>query len=94
MNEQVHKTLVIEDLIRILRRNRVLRDNWGSFFIHPFQVEETKNEGIGNYPMDTTEIEKLIDAARDAGYRFIDLKKWVHEAPLEKRPEPIETFLN
>ncbi len=94
MNEQVHKTLVIEDLIRILRRNRVLRDNWGSFFIHPFQVEETKNEGIGRYPMDTSEIEKLIDAAREAGYRFLDLKTWVRDASLEKRPEPIETFLN
>lgn len=93
MNEQVHKTLQIDDLIRIMKRNRVLRDFWGSFFIHPFQLEDTVNGGIGKFPGESGQIQKLIREARAAGYEFMDLKAWVKDTRLLKRPEPIEQFI-
>ncbi len=94
MNEQVHKTQIIPDLIRILERNRSLRDQWGSFFIHPFRIEDSVRDGIGKFPGDTSEIERLVTRAKAAGYEFVDLKQWIADRSLEKRPEPIEVFLD
>ncbi len=93
MNEQVHKALTVEDLTRIIKRNRVLRDNWCSFFIHPSQLDDTIDGGTGRYAGDTQKIEDLVKATQESGYEFIDLKSWIQKASLEKRPEPVEEFL-
>ena len=76
MNEQVLRTHDIDDMIRILRRNRLLRDVWGSFFVHPFYLGTRANYGVGRFPGDTQEFERLIDAARSFGYEFIDLAEF------------------
>jgi len=90
MNEQVYMTQTVDDLIRILKRNRVLRDNWGSFFLHPFRLGDRSQEGVGSFPGETKEIERLIIEARKAGYEFIDLKTWVRDRLTTTRLEPIE----
>lgn len=76
MNEQVHATQSPDDLIRILRRNRVLRDAWGSWFVHPFRLLEKSQEGVGEFPGDTREIARVVKAALGLGYEFIDLQTW------------------
>ncbi|MDD5657153.1 MAG: DUF2334 domain-containing protein, partial [Elusimicrobia bacterium] len=88
LTRQVLKTVAIDDMIRVLRRNRVLRDVWGSFFFHPFQLENTARDG--GRPC---ALERLVREARRAGYEFVDLKAWIRDAPLERRPEPIERRL-
>jgi hypothetical protein len=93
LSEQVLRTQTIDDLLRILRRNRVLRDVWGSLFVHPLGLFDRANEGIGRFPGDTAELERLIRSTRELGYEFVNLKQWMkrHERPL--RPNPIETEL-
>jgi uncharacterized protein YdaL len=90
MNEQVLKTQTTDDLIRIMKRNRVLRDTWASWFVHPFRLSERAMEGVGEFPGDTAEVEKVVRAALDYGYEFIDLEKWVQTHRDTLRPEPIE----
>jgi uncharacterized protein YdaL len=94
MNEQVMKTASVEELIAVMKRNRVIRDAWGSYFVHPFQLDDTIHEGSALFPGKTTRIEKLIQATRDNGYEFIDLKSWIAKVGDEKRPEPIEYRLD
>jgi uncharacterized protein YdaL len=93
LNEQVLRTETVDDMIRILRRNRVLRDAWGSFFVHPFRLSRRADEGIGRFPGDTKELERLIDAARAYGYEFIDLTEFTAKYRHLRRPAPIEQFL-
>jgi len=90
LNEQVLRTLTIDDMVRIMKRNRKMRDTWASYFIHPFLLEETGGEGLARFPGDVSEIERLIQGTRDAGYEFINLKEWVERQPLEKAPVTIE----
>jgi uncharacterized protein YdaL len=92
INEQVLQTHTISELIADMRRTLVIRDSWGSFFIHPFVVDSALNEGIGAYPGDVKDIERLISESKNMGYEFIDLKTWMaqHTEPL--RPETIEIF--
>jgi uncharacterized protein YdaL len=94
MNEQVLRTHNVDDMVRILRRNRVLRDVWGSFFIHPFYLERRDAQGVGRFPGDTKEFERLIDAARSYGYEFIDLAEFTGKYRHLKRPAPIEELLD
>jgi uncharacterized protein YdaL len=93
MNEQVLRTHDIDDMIRIMRRNRLLRDVWGSFFVHPFYLGKRADFGVGRFPGDTQEFERLIDAARSFGYEFIDLAEFTKKNRHLMRPTPIELFL-
>lgn len=92
LNEQVLRTLTIDDMVRIMKRNRKMRDTWASYFIHPFLLEETGGEGLARFPGDVSEIERLVKSSREAGYEFINLKDWIDKQPLTRRPEPIEVF--
>ena len=90
MNEQVFKVLTVDGMIANMKRNRVLRDSWASFFIHPFTLESHANEGLGAFPGDVREVERLIAATREYGYEFIDLSAWIRDNTLPKRPVTIE----
>lgn len=90
MNEQVLKTLTVDGMIANLKRNRNLRDAWGSFFIHPFCISALENAGIGAFPGDVSEIERLIKATRDYGYEFVDITTWIYNNTLPKRLPTIE----
>lgn len=92
-NEQVYLTQTIDDLIAIMKRNRVIRDAWASYFVHPFRLEETAEEGTGKYKGDTDAIDRLIRKTKEFGYKFIDLKKFTQENRKFMRPEPIEINL-
>jgi hypothetical protein len=90
MNEQVLKSITIDDMIRIMRRNAVLRDSWASFFVHPSMLETAAKGGTARRPGDAAEIERLIRAAKDNGYEFVDLAAWTARNGAALRPEPIE----
>jgi uncharacterized protein YdaL len=65
-----------KDILRMLKRNRVLRDVWGSLYIHPYIVDTKDNGGIGQYNGDTRPIEQLLQKAQSLGYQFVDLKEY------------------
>jgi hypothetical protein len=69
-----------------------LRDVWGSFFVHPAQLNTREDHGTGRFPGDTKEIERLIQAAREFGYEFVDLAEFTKSHRHLKRPAPIEEF--
>ena len=92
MNEQVLQTHTVDELIADMRLTRVIRDAWGSFFIHPFCLDSSGNEGLGAFPGDVREVERLIQASKDLGYEFLDLKSWMAEHTEPLRPETIEVF--
>jgi uncharacterized protein YdaL len=93
MNEQVYRLSRVEDLVLHFKLNRVIRDSWASFFIHPFCLNDTAGEGVGIYPGDTSKVEYLISEARKAGFEFIDLQKFTESSGNPLRPDPIETKL-
>ena len=90
INEQVLRTHRIDDMLRILRRNSVLRDVWGSFFVHAYYLGSRANHGVGRFPGDTKEFERLIDGARSYGYEFIDLEEFTEKHKQLTRPTPLE----
>ncbi len=91
MNEQVFKAQTVPDMVRMMRRNRKLRDVWGSFFIHPFLLEETSEAGAGKFTGDVEPIRRLIRGAKTNGYQFVDLKSWIeNQSQVPNRPDPIE----
>jgi hypothetical protein len=93
LNEQVFHIQTVDGMLANLRRNRVLRDVWGSFFIHPFCISARENAGIGAFPGDVAEIERLIKAVREYGYEFIDVESWINANTLPKRTPTIEVAL-
>jgi hypothetical protein len=92
LNEQVMRTLSVDQMVQTMKRNRKLRDTWASYFIHPFLLEQTSSEGLAKFAGDVEEIEKLINQTRQAGYEFIDLKAWVEKAPKLRTLPAIERF--
>lgn len=92
MNEQVVRSVTIDDMIRIMRRNAVLRDAWASFFVHPSMLDTTAAGGTARAPGDARELERLVRAAREHGYEFVSLKDWTKEHLLPVRPEPVEVM--
>jgi uncharacterized protein YdaL len=76
---------LVDDFLRRLKRNLVLRDVWGSFFIHPYLVNTVENGGLGKFQGDTSEIERLIQSTKDLGYEFIDLTAWTQANMNPKR---------
>jgi len=83
-------SVTVDDMLGRLRRNRVLRDVWGSLFVHPFVVG-TKPWGIGETPGDNRELVRLFREATAMGYRFVDLKSWIRTQGAPLRPTPIES---
>lgn len=79
----------VDDLIRIVKRNSILRDVWASFFMHPHLVNTTTRMGLGGFPGDTRELERFIVEIRKAGYEFIDLKTFAKNNVIEKRKRTI-----
>jgi len=90
LNEQVHKTQNIYDMLESAKRNRVLRDHWASLFIHPVLIMPSWEEGLGEYPGDGRKVTELLDGIQKLGYEFIDLKEWVKKHPRPLRPNPKE----
>jgi uncharacterized protein YdaL len=88
LNEQVHKTQNIGEMLESAKRNRVLRDHWASLFIHPVLILPSWEEGLGEYPGDGRPVIELLDGIRALGYEFIDLKEWVKTNPRAIRPAP------
>lgn len=64
----------IDDLLALARRNIKLRDVWGSLFFHPQLVDPYYGEGMGSFPGDTHDLERVILEMRKMGYEFIHLK--------------------
>jgi uncharacterized protein YdaL len=90
LNEQVHKTQNINDMLECAKRNRVLRDHWASLFIHPVLILPSWEEGLGEYPGDGRPVLELLNGIQALGYEFIDLKDWVKNHPKSIRPAPKE----
>ncbi len=86
----VAPSVPVDRVLSILKRNRVLRDYIGSFFIHPFLMNSVANGGLGEFNGDTKEIERLFSEARKMGYRFVSMKEWTAMNREGIRPEPIE----
>lgn len=87
LNEQVHKTQSISDMIECAKRNRVLRDHWASLFIHPVLIQPPWEEGLGEFPGDGRKILELLTTIQSFGYEFIDLEDWVKAHPRVLRPK-------
>jgi len=92
MNEQVLKSVTIDDMIRIMKRNAGLRDVWASFFVHPSMLDGSDKGGAAAVAGDARELERLIRAAKDLGYEFIHLKDWTRGHLAAIRPQPIEVL--
>lgn len=88
LNDQVLKPVTVDDMIRIMRRNSVLRDAWASFFVHPSMLELT---AMGGDAAGSKEVRRLLAAAAEHGYEFVALSKWTKENLKPIRPEPVET---
>ncbi len=69
----------VNDMLRVLKRNRVLRDVWGSYFIHPFMFNTIQDGGLAKFPGDTSEVERLLKETKALGYDFIDFKTWKNQ---------------
>jgi uncharacterized protein YdaL len=91
LNEQVHKTQTVAQMIRTMERNRVLNnDIWASYFVHPFYVETTREGGSGAFPGDVKAFVRLINETRKMGYEFVNLKEWIQQNELTLRSDSIE----
>ncbi len=88
--KNVPGSLLVDNMLQRLKRNRVLRDYWGSFFLHPYLSNSVANGGIGAFEGDTREIERFFSEAQKMGYRFISAKEWVKDKGNLMRPEPLE----
>lgn len=91
LNDQVLRAVTIDDMIRVIRRNAVLRDSWASFFVHPSMLETRDKGGVADRPGDTRELERLVAAARESGYEFVSLSQWTaaQRSPLRAEPEEV-----
>ncbi|MBA3958242.1 MAG: DUF2334 domain-containing protein [Parachlamydiaceae bacterium] len=86
LSEQVVALRTIDDMIKTIKRNRVLRDVWAGFFIHPFLLNTAQNWGIAEQAGDTSAIERLLQETKNAGYEFIDLADWIKQ---NKQPKTL-----
>lgn len=88
VSEQVLAIRTIDDMIKTIKRNRVLRDVWASYFFHAFLLNLPKDSGIANTAGDTSELERLLQATIDAGYEFIQLEDWI-KTHQHKKVKPV-----
>ncbi len=66
----------VDEILADARRNRVIRDSWASLFFHPYLLNTYIDDGIGDFPGDTSELRRLIQGLKSLGYRFINLDKF------------------
>ncbi|MBI4042533.1 MAG: DUF2334 domain-containing protein [Deltaproteobacteria bacterium] len=78
----------VDDLIRTARRNKVLRDVWGSLFFHTYCMTSFRKGGMERDFGETKEIRRLLQAMLE-DYQFINLTEWVRDKKEILRPEPI-----
>lgn len=90
LSQEVIAIRTVDDMVKTIRRNRVLRDVWASFFLHGFLLNMPASGGIARYPGDTAELERLLQETRAAGYEFIDLESWIKQNTRPKAPPAIE----
>jgi len=90
MSNQVFHLITIDDLLAHMKRNRVIRDAWGSFFVHAVLLRPIAEGGLAEYPGDTRPLDRLFKETKALGYEFIDLDKWTRKHLKMKRAEPIE----
>ncbi len=62
----------LKDLWRIAKRNRVLRDAWGSFYYHPHLLETKAGR---------QDLERLLLGLKGLGYQFVDLESFIQGTP-------------
>ncbi len=77
------------DILKLAKRNRVLRDVWASMFYHPFLLTSYQNGGNGAFPGDTQELQEIIKEFKSLGYQFINLEEFIKNNQLAKRAKPI-----
>lgn len=90
MTPGVLNSRTADDMVRSIRRNRVLRDAWASFFFHPFLLKKLDDGGLSLKPNDTQVIRKLVRAALDNGYTFVALDDAFLAQNSNMRPQPQE----
>ena len=86
------KPVGVDGILARLRRNRVLRDAWGSFFLHPALYTSIEQGGLAEFPGDSRELERLLRGVRELGYEFVNLASWSKANLKRLRPEPIEIY--
>ena len=80
----VHLETVM-DIVQAAKRNRVIRDAWASFFIHPSLLNTVEQGGLSRYSGDTKWLEDLVTQIQSFGYEFVDLTTWTkNNLPSEK----------
>ncbi len=79
----------IDNMIATMKRNRVIRDAWGSYFFHPYMFNRPIDGGIAKADGDSSELERLIRTTRELGYEFVDLKEWILTSGSQKRKPTI-----
>ncbi len=58
----------IDVMLANAKRNRVLRDNWASFYFHPFFMQR---------PGAAADLERLLKGLQALGYEFVDLERFI-----------------
>jgi len=89
LNDSVVATRTIKDLIKTVKRNRVLRDVWASLFFHSFYLDAFPRDGLGSYPGDTKDLRELIETILDNNYEFIDVRDFTQKNKKIIRPKTI-----
>lgn len=80
----------VSQMVETARRNRVLRDQWASFFYHPALLDTTINGGRGLFAGDAGELKYLIQQIKKLGYRFTQVSELNRQYPLNmRRPQTL-----
>jgi peptidoglycan/xylan/chitin deacetylase (PgdA/CDA1 family) len=58
----------IDVMLANAKRNRVLRDNWASFYFHPFFMQR---------PGAAADLDRLLKGLQALGYEFVDLERFI-----------------
>ena len=66
----------VDHILDDAKRNRVVRDMWGSFFFHPYLLVLKELGGIGQYSGDASELKRLVVELKKLGYRFLSLEEF------------------
>lgn len=88
VNDHVVTPRSVDKILEAARRNLKLRDVWGSLFFHPQLVDPTSRDGIGDFPGDTKELNRLLREMKDMGYEFIDLDSFIDTPALRSLRTP------
>jgi uncharacterized protein YdaL len=75
-SDQTAFVRTVDDMLADARRNKVVRDYWASFFVHPYIFSSKANGGIGKFNGDTFELRKLLIGLKLLGYRFTGLSEF------------------